>query len=182
MAKTKISEKLTFPEGVTGSMTGSALTMKGPKGESKRIIKDAIVKVSVTGNEAMISCDSASRREKARAYSYLAHIKNMIKGVKEGHDYELKICASHFPMNVSVANNTLTVKNFLGEKIPRVITIKAGATVKVDGPIIKVDSASKEIAGQVAADIEQLCRITNRDRRVFQDGIYITKKDGKEVI
>jgi ribosomal protein L6P/L9E len=31
---------------------------------------------------------------------------------------------------------------------------------------------------QVSADIENLVRRTDYDRRVFQDGIYITEKDG----
>ena len=53
--------------------------------------------------------------------------------------------------------------------------------VKVEGSEIIIESTNKELAGQAAADIEQLTRITNKDRRIFQDGIYITEKDGKKI-
>ena len=91
------------------------------------------------------------------------------------------ICSGHFPMNVNVANNKLTVKNLLGEKVPRVLQLKEGADVKVEGDIIYVTSINKEIAGQVSADIEQLTRRPGYDGRVFQDGIYLINRDGKEL-
>ena len=53
--------------------------------------------------------------------------------------------------------------------------------MKVDGDLVTVQSTSKELAGQTAADIEQLCRVTGRDRRIFQDGIWIIEKDGKPI-
>mgnify|MGYP001570040019 FL=1 len=84
-------------------------------------------------------------------------------------------------MNVSTDGNKLSVKNFLGEKVPRVLELKEGATVKVESPLIYVISSNKEIAGQVSADIEQLTRRPGFDTRIFQDGIYIINKDGKEL-
>ena len=84
-------------------------------------------------------------------------------------------------MNVSTSNNKLIVKNFLGEKVPRILQLKEGADVKIEGEIIKVESSNKELAGQVSADIEQLTRRPGYDSRIFQDGIYITNKDGREL-
>jgi large subunit ribosomal protein L6 len=82
-------------------------------------------------------------------------------------------------MNVSLEGNKLSIKNYLGEKIPRVLEIKEGASVKVENENIVVESISKEIAGQVSADIEQISKRVGFDSRVFQDGIYIIEKDGK---
>ena len=73
------------------------------------------------------------------------------------------------------------VKNFFGERAPRILKLKSDVTAKVEGSEIIIESTNKEIAGQVAADIEQLTRITNKDKRIFQDGIYITEKDGKKI-
>ena len=84
-------------------------------------------------------------------------------------------------MNVSLNNDELQIKNFFGEKIPRILKIKEGADVKVEGEIITIESMDKEKAGQIAADIETLTKRSGFDRRIFQDGIYIIEKAGKEV-
>ncbi|MBI2666293.1 50S ribosomal protein L6 [Candidatus Woesearchaeota archaeon] len=113
--------------------------------------------------------------------TFAAHMKNSIKGTQEQYEYKLKICSGHFPMNISVSGREFVIKNFLGETVPRKITLLQGADVKINGTEIVVKSADKEIAGQTAASIEQLCRITNRDIRIFQDGCYITQKAGEPV-
>ena len=41
---------------------------------------------------------------------------------------------------------------------------------------VVVRGADREKVGQTAANIERACRIKKRDRRVFQDGIYIVSK------
>ena len=83
-------------------------------------------------------------------------------------------------MNVTVSSDNFTIKNFLGEKTPRVLKLKKGVIVKVEGGQIIVESVNKELAGQVSADIEQLTRRSGYDGRIFQDGIWLCNKDGKE--
>lgn len=181
MEKSQLAMGIEVPEGVEFQIEKGILRAKGPKGEASKKIGDSIIKVSKEGSSVKLEYRTSSRKAKARFYSAAAHIRNMIKGVTEGHEYRLQICSSHFPMNVTASNTEIIVKNFLGEKVPRKLRLSLEAEVKVDGTAITVKSASKEAAGQTAAQIEQLCRITNRDRRIFQDGIYITYKDGKEI-
>ena len=45
----------------------------------------------------------------------------------------------------------------------------------------KVSSVDKELAGQVAANFETATKVPMKDRRVFQDGIFIINKAGREM-
>ena len=113
--------------------------------------------------------------------TFESHLKNMIRGVSERFVYKLRVCSSHFPMTVTKENNKITVKNFLGEKIPRTAKIIEDAEVEIKGFDIVVTSINKEKAGQTAANIERSTRLTNKDRRKFQDGIFIIEKAGVEL-
>ena len=177
--KTDLHEHIQAPQGVTISVSaGNTVLVMGPRGEVKRAFFDP--KITITGESEGASLRSVGRRkEKTRMYSYVAHIKNMITGVLNLHEYTLKICSGHFPINVAMGANQLSVKNFLGEKTPRIVAVPAGVTVKVEGDKINVSSPDIELAGRVASSFEQLTRITNRDLRIFQDGIYIIKKSGE---
>lgn len=169
-------ESVEIPEGVEVNVDRTLFSVKGPKGEVSKEFRLPGISGRVEGNEIIIESLRRTKREKKLVHTLRAHLRNMVKGVQEPHVYTLKICSGHFPMNVSVSGDSLSVKNFLGEKIPRILKIKEGAKVSVDGDNVKVESVDIGLAGQVAADIEQLTRISNRDIRIFQDGIYITDK------
>lgn len=176
-----MTEKVKIPQGVTLRVDSGNIIVKGPKGEVKKALSSPKVKTVVSGDEIIFTAENATQREKMLLGTFKAHIKNMIKGSINAHVYKLKICSGHFPMNVSLSGGQFIVKNFIGEKVPRILTLKAGATVKIEGQEVIVESSSKETAGQVAADIEQLTRRPGFDKRIFMDGIYITDKDGKSM-
>ena len=175
-----LSIEIKLGDKVNAQLDGSILTLKGPKGEVKRNFPDKNISMEHKEKSIILKASKFNKVNKKLINSYAAHIKNLMKGASEGFEYTLKICSGHFPMNVSVSNNKLIVKNFLGEKVPRTLKLKDGAMVKVEGDNIVVESLSKEIAGQVSADIEILTRRTGYDGRIFQDGIYITNKGEKE--
>lgn len=174
-------EEIQLPEKVEAKYDLGMLTVKGPKGEVKKKLLNQKIKILAEKGKIVLESLKGTKREKRYLYSFYSHAKNMIQGVAEGHFCELKICSGHFPMTVAVAGEELVVKNFLGENYPRKMKIKPGVKVVVEGDKIKVEGPDKERVGQTAADIEILTHVKGRDRRIFQDGIFITNKDGKLV-
>ncbi len=185
MAKEKQSGKIVtvieVPENVEATSSGNTMTVRGPIGEVKREFKQHRVQIRIENKKIILESGRETKKDKKISGALAAHIKNMIRGSQQIHTYTLKICSGHFPMNVSVTGNKFTIKNFLGEKVPRALELKEGVAVRIEGEIIHVTSINKELAGQVSADVEQLTRRPGFDTRVFQDGIYITNKDGKEL-
>lgn len=183
--KTKIESSIEIPEGVSVARNITFLEVKGPKGEVKRIMEKDKVKWKIENNKITLSSEKATKREKKAINTFTAHIKNMLTGVKQPFIYKLKACSgppsSHFPMQISIANSIFSVKNFLGEKIPRQIKIRQGVAVKISGTDITVESPDIELAGKTSSDIEQLVRIHDKDTRIFQDGIYAVQKPTKKV-
>ena len=179
--KETLTKIIELGEGVTAEISSGLLKLKGPKGEAQKVIIHPKVSIKIEADKIVLEAGKATKREKTIIGSFQSHIKNMVKGVSEPHEYKLKICSGHFPMNVSVSGKEFIVKNFLGESVPRKVNIIDGAKVKVNGTEIVITSSDREAAGQTAARIESLCRITNRDKRIFQDGIYIINKAGKDI-
>jgi len=183
MAKEKksIDVELEIPQGIEAKIDKRTIIIKGPKGELKKTFIVPNIELECKENKMLIKASRNTKREKKLVGTLKASIKNMFKGATESHKYVLKICSGHFPMKVDVKGDTLAINNFLGEKFPRTLKLKEGVSVKVEGDMINVESIDKGLAGQTAADVEQLTRRANYDARIFQDGIYIINKDGKEL-
>ncbi len=177
--KEDIEEIIEIPEKVEVKLDDGIFEISGEKGSVKKKMSNPKINIKVKEKKIIFSVKKATKREKKIMQSFKAHVINMIRGVKEGYAYKLKICSSHFPMNVSVENKDFVIKNFIGEKTPRRIKLKGGVNVKVDGTEIVVGSPDKELAGQTAADIENLTKRPGFDTRIFQDGIFIIDKAGK---
>lgn len=179
--KADIIREVEMPSGVSARIAEALLTVKGPQGEVSRDFTHPKVSVAINGNKIVLTALKGSRREKTIIGAFESHIRNIVQGVHDPHVYKLKICSGHFPMNVSVSGQEFIIKNFLGESVPRKVMFAKGVDVKITGADITVTSPDPELAGQTASKIEQLCRITNRDMRIFQDGCYIVSKPGKGV-
>jgi len=170
----KICEVIEIPEGINVKIEGNVIRIRKDNNELERKLG---YPAKLEDNKIILECERPTKRDKKLIRTNSAHIRNMISGLEKKYVYKLQICSVHFPMNVSVSGKEVIIKNFLGETKERKAKILDGVDVKIENDIIIVESCDKEKAGQTAANIERATKIKNRDRRVFQDGIYITEKE-----
>jgi len=177
-----LEENIALPAGVTASYAGRMLTVKGPKGTLAREFFDP--RISLTVAEGIrLRMELPRRAEKARFGTWVAHIRNMVRGAGKGFEYTMKIVYSHFPIKTTVKasgkRKEVIIENFLGERFPRKAAIVGDCEVKISGDQVMITGPDKEAVGQTSANIELATRIKNYDPRVFQDGIYIVSKGVK---
>lgn len=171
-----MDEQITVPDGVDVTMTGHTVTVESGDATVTRIFDHPAIAISIDGDAITVSTDSRRRDDRAVLGTYTAHLRNMMDGVTKGFEYRMQGFYQHFPMDLSVQGDTFIIKNFIGERAPREISIPEGVDVQVDGEDIVVTGADKERVGQTAATIEQACYKGTRDPRKFQDGVYITER------
>ena len=165
------------PKGVTVTISGAALTAKGQKGQLSREFRYPNIKLTVEGDKVIVESRKDDKQTKATVGTYASHVNNIMTGVSEGFEYSMKIVYTHFPIQMKVEDKgRVSIGNFLGERRPRMANIVGETKVDIAGDKVSVTGTNVEHVGQTAANIEQACKIRKRDPRVFQDGIYITRK------
>lgn len=174
-----LEEKVAIPKGVTVTVNGSIVEVKGPKGKLSRDFYNPKTKVKLVGDHLVISCEMPRVKDKAMIGTFASHLTNMIEGVTVGFEYHMKIVFSHFPMKTAVKGDRFIIENFLGERSPRQAKILGDTKIVVKGNDVVLTGTDVEAVGQTAANIEYATKIWGYDPRVFQDGIYITEKAKK---
>lgn len=176
----RLEERVKIPDGVQAKLDGETLVVSGKGHTLRRRLAHPRVGLAVRDGEVQVSSEYPTKREKALVGTFAAHIRNMVQGVTAGFTYEMKIVYSHFPMKAGVKGKEFVIENFLGEKFPRRAEILGETKVDVNGDLVVLTGADLEAVSQTAANIEQATRIRGFDPRVFQDGIYITRKAGED--
>jgi len=175
-----MKEFVEIPDGVELIVNEKEVVVKGPKGEIKKDFSNPVFDAIITikNENKKFTIDVSSDRKKLIAFkgTIFAHVSNMIKGVTEGFTYKMKVIYTHFPMTIEVKNDRVEVKNFFGEKGFRKAKIVGDVKVKATKENIEITGIDIEDVSQTAANIEQSCQITKKDKRIFHDGIYITEK------
>ena len=180
MIKEAVEKRVALPEGFKAEIDQNTVSIKGQGKEAKRQFKANGISFRQEENSIVVVGKPASRKMNILVNTISSHITNMASGLKTEYTYKMEIVYSHFPMNVAVKGNIVEINNFVGEKKARTAKIVEGASVTVKGKEVIVKSPNKETAGQTAANIEGATRLSNKDRRIYQDGIFIAEKATQE--
>lgn len=170
---TKATREIVLPGGVEASISGHAITIRFQGKAVTRDLGKEKVEARIEGGKIILETEKDTKRENALLNSFEQHVLNLVKGLQKPFEYKLAIVYSHFPMTVSVKGNWVEINNFVGEKKPRKARILPDTHVEAKGKEIWVRSSNKEHAGQTAANLENATQVRGKDRRVYQDGIYI---------
>jgi len=176
MAVPMARREIVVPNGVEAKLTGRVLTVSGPRGILTQEFGDTAIEVSVDEGWVCLAAHFPSTRKLAIFGMYEAVIKNMINGVSRGFRSRLRMVSSHFPMSAEVKEGEVLINNFIGERYPRRARIYPGVSVAVEGEYITVSGNDRDGGAQTAANIEQATVVRHRDRRIFQDGVYLVAK------
>jgi len=174
-----ISEAIAIPSGVSCTLKEQTMTFSKSGIELSRDFNEPSLSISIKDNQIFVVVKKGNKSDLKLIKSTKAHIKNIFKGLESEYEYQMEACNVHFPMTLKIDKNKLIITNFLGEKKVREAVIAQGVVVEIKGQKLTVKSRSKDDAGATVANIERATKIRKRDRRIFQDGIYLTARPGE---
>jgi large subunit ribosomal protein L6 len=176
MRAIEVSKTIQIPDDVETTLEERKITVKGTKGTLTRDFHHAPILIELDGKTLRIWAEWPRKKEASLVGTIYSHIQNMIKGVRKGYTYKLKIVFSHFPITVKVKDKMVLIENFTGERNPRRAKIVGNVKVKIQSEDIIVQDLNLEDVSQTAANIEQATKVKRKDPRIFLDGIYVYER------
>jgi len=140
------------PSGVTVTLDGNRITVKGPKGELTRVLP-ADIKVSQENGTVTVARPSDEAKHKALHGLSRTLVANMVEGVTKGFSKQLDIVGVGYKAETRPYGLQLA----LGFSHP--VEYKAPKGIKLTAPAptqIVIEGANKEIVGKVAAELRSL--------------------------
>jgi large subunit ribosomal protein L6 len=168
---------IAVPQGVTASVTGQTVRMKGPKGELSFVLPDDIEGKLENGE---IKVDPRDKTQRARSMWGLSRsmVQNLAQGVTQGFERKLEIEGVGYRASVQGKNLVLA----LGYSHDVNYAIPQGITITTPKPTeIVIVGSSKQQVGQVAAEIrEWRPPEPYKGKGVRYAGEFIFRKEGKK--
>jgi large subunit ribosomal protein L6 len=140
------------PKGVTVTVNGQTVHVKGPKGELTRTLHRE-VGVALDGDVVRVTRPSDEDRHKALHGLSRTLVHNMVEGVTKGYQKQLEITGVGYkaearPYGLQLA---LGFSHQIEYKAPKGVKLSAPQPTQ-----IVIDGADKELVGQVAAELRSL--------------------------
>ena len=171
---------VSIPEGVTVSVKGSNINIKGPKGELNQKY-DPDFKIKIEENTLSISRPSEQKRHKSLHGLYRALIFNAVHGVTEGYELNLELVGVGYKASNqgNLLNLTLGYSHNIYFQVPEEIKVST-ETVKGKPPVINLNGIDKQLIGQIAAKLKSLRPVEPyKGKGVKFVGEYVRRKVGK---
>jgi large subunit ribosomal protein L6 len=139
-------------QGVTVTINGSTVVVKGPKGELTRTFHPELT-IALDDGNVVVTRPSDEQHHRALHGLTRALVANMVEGVTKGYQKQLEITGVGYKAEVKPYGLLLA----LGFSHP--VEYKAPAGIKLTAPLptqILVDGTDKEVVGRVAAELRKL--------------------------
>lgn len=168
---------IALPDGVTASVSGQVVTVKGPKGELTHKAHPDIA-VSIEHNVITCSVVRQSKRASALWGTTRAVIANLVTGVTAGFQKQLELQGVGYRAALKGKNLELQV----GFSHPVIVPVPEGITFQVEKEIITISGPDIEQVGQLAADIRAIRKPEPyKGKGVRYVGEHVRHKVGKVV-
>jgi large subunit ribosomal protein L6 len=165
------------PSGVTASVEGQTVKMKGPKGALQYVVPDDIV---VKMEKGAIKVDPRDESKRARSMWGTSRtlVSNLVTGVTKGFESKLEITGVGYRAAVQGKNLQLA----LGFSHDVLYPIPEGIAIATPKPTeIVVSGIDKQRVGQVAAEIRAFRPPEPyKGKGVKYAGEFIFRKEGKK--
>jgi large subunit ribosomal protein L6 len=173
---------ITVPSGVTFTFSKEdhKVTVKGPKGELHQQI-DPDFEITQEDGTLLVKRPTEQKRHKAMHGLYRALIANMVQGVSKGFKEQLELVGVGYKANAqsNVLELSLGYSHNVFLAVPQEVKVSA-AQEKGSNPIITLESADKQLIGQVAAKIKSLRKVEPyKGKGIRFVGEYVRRKAGK---
>lgn len=169
-----------IPAGVTITTNGNVVTAKGPKGEVSQVISPDM-EISVADGVLTVNRPSDSKVHKALHGLTRSLINNMVVGVSTGHKVSQELVGVGYKVSNQgqLLDFTLGYSHRIMLEVPSEIKVTT-ETVKGKNPTIIMESADKQLLGQIAAKIRSFRKPEPyKGKGIRFTGEVLRKKAGK---
>jgi large subunit ribosomal protein L6 len=166
------------PAGVTATIEGQTLTVKGPKGTLSMALLDDLVKYEVSESEIRVTPLVDAQRNRAAWGMQRTNVQNLVTGVTEGFSKVLEITGVGYRAQAQGKN----LKLQLGYSHDVNFAVPEGVEVKTpDNTTVEISGIDKQKVGQVAAEIRRWRKPEPyKGKGIKYRGEYIFRKEGKK--
>lgn len=167
---------IAIPAGVTVSIDGQDVTVKGPKGELTHTVTEPIAVAQEDGN-IVITRPNDERRSRALHGLNRSLVNNLVIGVTQGYTNKMEI----FGVGYRVQAKGKDLEFALGYSHPVPIEAPEGITFAVESPTkFSVSGIDKQKVGEISAVIRRLRRPDPyKGKGIRYEGEQIRRKVGK---